>query len=244
MKKNTTVKFTVCLILISMVLTGCVMNRLSNSYNKIELNPSFNGMPVTIDVVKGAHWSQRMQAGPFIFNILPQIVIWTEDEQGNLIENLYITGADGIGFRNAAKKEKGADFYTECFPVWANRMAKAGRKLPSDDNPFPDTVTSATPSSSFTLQTTLPDSRESIILRTEINQSADMNKFYTKENNGWVGQPSLIYELIIPQLEISGIFKLKLIGHGGLVKDNASIYRDVSKFDTALEQVESIVLRI
>ena len=244
MKKKTIVRSLVCLIFIYILMTGCVMNKLSNSANSIELNPSFNGRPVIIDIVKGLHWSQKMQAGPLIFNFLPQIVIWTEDEQGNLIETLYITGADSKGFRHAAKKKRGAEFYAECFPVWGNRMVNAGRRLPSEENPFPDSMTSATPSSSFSLQTKLPDSREPIILRAEINQSADVNSFYTEENNDWSGQPSLIYEIKIKQLKINGIYELELIGHGGLIKDEAAVYRDLSSFDTALEQVESIVLRI
>ena len=238
MKKKSAMTFFICLI-----MTRCVMNKIDDSSSVVSLDPPFNGMAVKIDINKGSSWSQKMQAGPFIFNILPQIVIWAEDEQGKLFETLYITGADYNSFRHAGKNNKGVEFYVECFPVWAQRMASADRKLPSKENPFPDSVTSATPSSSFSLKTTLPELKEPVILRIEINQSDDTNTFYTKENNDWVGQPSLIYELKIQQFGKKDIYEFKLIGHGGFITDRASIYKDLTGFDTALEQIESIVLR-
>ncbi len=51
------------------------------------------GAALQVEVKTGAQWSSRMQAGPFIFNVLPQFAIWTEDDAGNLVETLYITGA-------------------------------------------------------------------------------------------------------------------------------------------------------
>jgi len=216
------------------------MNKLDQSHQTLVLDPSFSGIPVTIEILEGSRWTQPMQAGPFVFNILPQIVIWAEDVQGNLIETLYVTGADGKGFRHAGKKEKGSLFYRESFPLWAKRMEKEERQLPSNENPYPDSVTSATPESGFSIETLIPDPGEVIILRLEINQSDDRNSFYTKDNNSWVGQPALIYESVIDFSEIQGSYSMELIGHSGLISDNAAVYRELSQFDTALEQLTGI----
>lgn len=230
------------LVLAVAVLCGCVMNRLSEKPQTITLRRKVQGTSIRLDVVPGEEWSRRMQAGPFIFNVLPQIVIWAENDQGRLIDTLYITGADGKGFRHAGKKQKGAAFYRECFPVWASRLESAGGVLPGKDNPYPDTITSATPSGRFTLLSRLPFPEQSFTLFLEINQSDDTNDTYTKQNNGWAGQPSLIYRVAIEAPGSAVKYTMKPIGHGGRLGDVPAVYADLSGFDTALRQVRETTI--
>jgi hypothetical protein len=222
------------------VMSGCVMNRLSEKPQTITLNPTVQGLPLRLELEPGREWSQRMQAGPFIFNILPQIVIWAEDDQGRFLDTVYITGAGAKGSRHAAKKQKGAAFYRECFPVWASRLQAAGGTLPGPGNPYPDALTSATPSAAFTLLTSLPFSRESFSLYLEINKSNDTNDVYTKQNNDWAGQPSLIYRAVIAQPRSGDSCTMELIGHGGRIGEAPAIHSDLSGVTTALEQVRQI----
>ncbi|MBN1596046.1 hypothetical protein JW933_08990 [candidate division FCPU426 bacterium] len=224
-------------------LSGCVVNTLDEKHKIIKLRQEVQGQPITVDIVHGEHWSERMQAGPIIFNILPQIVIWAEDQDGRLIDTLYITGADGKGFRHAGKNEKGAAFYAECFPVWASRLQAAGKSLPSKKEPYPDTVTSATPMSGFSLETRLINAEKTSALFLEVNKSNDVNDQYTKENNDWAGQPSLIYEAVITQMQPGDEYQLKLIGHGGRIKDTPDIYTDLTGLDTAMEQIREITVK-
>jgi hypothetical protein len=216
------------------------MNKMDHSSRTIQLGQSLQGLPISVAVTKGEHWSQRMKAGPLIFNILPQIVIWAEDNEGQLIKTLYITGAGGKGTRHAGKDKKGAAFYAECFPVWALRLKAAGRELPSKEKPYPDAVTSATPMSSFTVQTRLPDPGQPFALFAEVNKSADNNGTFTEENNDWAGQPSLIYKVMIPEIEKGHPYEMEVIGHGGRIKDKPAVYADLSGFDTALKQLHEI----
>jgi hypothetical protein len=229
------------LVMFIIGLSGCVMNRLDETHKTIALRQEIQGNPISVDVVKGKQWSVRMQAGPFVFNVLPQIVIWAEDQEGKLIDTLYITGADGKKMRHAAKNEKGAAFYPECFPVWAEKAKAAGKKMPSKKEPYTDTVTSATPMSSFTLDTRLGDTANSFFVYLEINKSDDKSEVFTKENNDWAGQPSLIYKAEVT--EKGKEYAMTLVGHGGKISDEPKIYEDMTGIDTALEQIEKIMVK-
>jgi len=89
------------------------MNKVRQEPDSIELKQEMGGDSIVFEIKKGESWSQQMKAGPFIFNILPQIVIWMEDESGDFITTLYITGADGKGFRHAVRMER-----HPCFRIW------------------------------------------------------------------------------------------------------------------------------
>ncbi|MEW6516258.1 MAG: hypothetical protein AB1439_05050 [candidate division FCPU426 bacterium] len=229
-------------ILVSGLLSGgCVMNKLNEAHETIQLKQIAEGLPISVDIAKGGHWSKRMQAGPVVFNVLPQIVIWAEDKEGRFLGTLYITGADYKTFRHGGKSEKGAAFWAECFPVWAARLKTVNGTLPSKENPYTDAVTSATPMSSFTLKTNLPPDKPAF-LYLEVNQSGDTNATYTDQNNDWAGQPSLIYRADISQMQPGSACKMSLAGHGGRIKDQPDIYPDVSSLDTALDQIQEITV--
>jgi hypothetical protein len=232
-----------CLLLAAAALGGCVMNRLSDEPQTITLNRTVQGTLLRLEIEPGPRWSRRMRAGPFIFNVLPQIVVWAEDEQGRLLDTVYITGAGGKGFRHAKKKEKGAAFYRECFPVWASRLRAAGLTLPGPGNPYPDSVTSATPSAGFTVLTSLPFSG-SFALYLEINQSGDTNETFTEQNNDWAGQPSLIYRAFIEEPGRVSTHTMELIGHGGRIGEPPAVHPDLAGFDSALEQLQEITVRL
>lgn len=223
------------LILLLVTVSGCVMNRLNPEEEVIYLK---GGDPeLTIRVIKGETWTEPMKAGPLVFNVLAQAVFWVEDDQGRFVETLYVSGADYGKMRHAGKSEMGEDFYRESFPLWSARAEGAGVALPSKDNPYPDTMTSATPSNSFTLVTS-PGSQKSLVLYGEINRSQDYNARYTKDNSGWTGQPALVYRC--PLDSIDREIPMDLVGHSGLPGDLPRIYEDETGLDTALDMVASI----
>lgn len=222
-----------CVILLS----SCVMNKTDNSHKLIELKTA-GGMELAIDVEAGAEWSSRMKAGPFIFNVLPQMAVWTEDTSGRFIETLYITGADFKKMNHALKNENEADFFKECLPYWASRAESSGTALPSKKAPYPDTVTSATPAADFTINTSVPEDAAHIYA--ELNKADDMNTVYTEDNNDWAGQPSLIYSADLSGLSNSEPIELKLEGHGGMIGAFPGVYEDLSGFDSALRQIKCI----
>lgn len=229
----------IVLMLMSISLLSCVMNDISDKHEVITLRENMEGRNIEFVIKAGSEYSSKMQAGPFIFNVIPQTVIWTEDESGVLIETIYISGADYKEMRHGGKG-RGEKFYEECFPVWSSKIKKKGMHLPSKENAYPDSITSATPSSGFTLKTKATDEEKVATIFLEINKSADENEFYTKEKNDWIGQPSLIYSVNKDALKTGAAVKMKVIGCGGTLESTPHICEDLSKIDTALNILESV----
>ncbi len=241
--RSRTISVLATVALIASVLSGCVMNKLNTEPQTIELRDDISGRPVVITVTPGTEWSSRMNAGPIVFNVLPQFVIWTEDNDGRFVETLYVTGADYGKLRHAEKNENGEQFYLDTLPVWATRARAAGETLPSKDHPYPDTVTSATPMGQTTFETTVGHADGGVRILLEINKSGDVNAEFTKETNDPLGQPSLIYAVTIPRPVPGDEYTLGLGGHGGMISDVAEVYADLSGFDTALAQIASVSVR-
>lgn len=233
----------IAVVALALATSGCVMNRLDTDPQTIVLRESGDA-PVRIRIEPGPEWSSRMQAGPLVFNVVPQFAIWTEDAAGNLVETLYVTGAGFEKMRHAAKQERQAEFFAECLPVWSARVVASGADLPSKANPYPDAITSATPGGPTTLVTALERPERPVALFVEINKSDDVNHVFTRERNDWAGQPSLIYSAQLDADAFEAELRLELVGHGGLLGDRPRIRPDVSGFDTALRQVDAILVLV
>ena len=233
----------IAVVLATSAFVGCVMNRVNADPQTIVLKEGESGEAVRVEIVPGPEWVSRMQAGPLIFNVLPQFAIWTQDDAGNLVETLYVTGAGFRKLRHAKKQEMQSAFFRECLPIWAARVEASGGELPSKENPYPDAVTSATPAGGATIVTALEQTVPPVTLYLEINKSDDVNATYTKENSGWAGQPSLVYAAELDGASADGTYRLELAGHARAGDSAARLYTDFEGFDTALELVrEATVL--
>lgn len=226
------------------LLSGCVMNKVDPDSSEIVLRESGHGSAVSIELIPGEEYLSTMRAGPLIFNVLPQYVIWSEESDGKFLETLYVTGADYSKMRHAGKSEKGVEFYRESFPVWSSRAELRGERLPSKYNPYPDTMTSATPAAGTVLHTYLDSEGKAARILLEINKSGDENDFYSEARNGWAGQPSLIYAADLDGMSFGASLSFELIGHGGTIFQEPAIYQDFAGFDSALKQIAELRLII
>ena len=220
------------------VVSSCVMNKLDSGPREIRLERD-GDLSISMDIGQGPLWSTRMQAGPFIFNVLPQLAIWLEDENGEYLDTLYVTGADFKKLRHAAKDKDGEAFFRENLPLWSAAMEARGEALPSKGNPLPDSLTSATPMGSFTLDTAAVRTGSAVRLFLEINKSGDYNDVFTKENSGTDGQPPIVYsaELEFPPSGKSVL--LEPVGRG----TDSGLLPDLSGIDTALQMIEAVSVK-
>ena len=232
-------KSVLCLVIMLLLSASCLINRLEENETTIYLQKNRNGTPITIKVTKGPHWTNIHKMGPFKANVLPQIVVWIERRDAKFIDTLYITGAYSKPKSHMGKLSKGTLFWKEYFPAWSVRMVSADKKLPLEENADFDAVTSATPQSSFTLNTKLLSNTEPFVLYVELNKSTDTNAVFTEENYEWVGQPSIIYSCEIASTKGGIEYTLKPIGYGDINKEN-SINHDLTNIDTALKIIKEI----
>ena len=222
-----------------MLFFSCEMNRLNQEKTVVTLHSSIIGNPVRISVVKGLQWSHKITPGPFVLHIYPQIVFWLETDHGAVFKTLYITGANGSFSKHSTKRRLGARFFEECFPVWADKILKAGESLPSVQHPYPDAVTGATPQSSFDLLLNIGNISDPFTIYAEINKTGDYNAVYTEENSQWSGQPSVVYAAEIRGPVEKQIIRFKPVGYSR-AGSTPVLQHGFEGLDTALEMVSGI----
>ena len=187
-----------------------------------------------------------------ILKLIPQIAIWIEDINGNYIDTIYVT------FRSAKSQWRGGNNIRrpEALPIWSYKKGikyEDGLYMPTRNKPLNDSITGATPTSSFAKEWKIPtDLKQKIfILKIEVNNSFDYNNIYNKKlpkdslyYNNVNGQPSLLYEGKIDLSKNNNEIKLNIIGHGDVMGNNGNINKDISFLTDSLNIIDSIYVYI
>ncbi len=183
---------------------------------------------ITISVGAGENWKQKRE---------PQVAIWLEDADGNYIKTLYVTERASHKSWIMGPKEG----RPESLPVWYHAS-----KFQPDKNATPalelDAVTSATPKGGIIFDAKLED--KAYVLRAEFNTSFDYNDFYTKKNSGVNGQPSVVYEAMIPAdfNKSSEEIRLEFAGTGSLDGADGLLHKDTAGLTTARTIVKLVAV--
>ena len=94
-----------------------------SSVKIIKTNSEKKGMPLKIHFTKGQHWmSKQKMAGLISIKITPQIAVWIEDLEGNLIENIYITNKFAKQKWGFIKYDPDKPERTSSLPYWINKL--------------------------------------------------------------------------------------------------------------------------
>lgn len=183
---------------------------------------------ITISVGAGENWKQRRE---------PQVAIWLEDKDGNYIKTLYVTERASHKSWIMSPKEG----RPESLPVWyhASKFEPVKKAAPGLEL---DAVTSATPKGGIIFDAKLED--KTYILKAEFNTSFDYNDFYTKKTSGVNGQPSVIYEAIIPEdfNKKSEEIRLEFAGTGSLDGEDGLIHKNIEGLTTATTIVKVVAV--
>lgn len=174
---------------------------------------------ITISVGAGQNWKQKRE---------PQAAVWLEDINGNYIKTLYVTErASHKSWMMSPKEGR-----PESLPVWyhASKFEPAKNAAPAMEL---DAVTSATPKGGIIFDAKLED--KTYVIKAEFNTSFDYNDSYTKKNSGVNGQPSVIYEAVIPAdfNKSSEEIRLSFTGTGSLDGSDGLIHKDTTGLTTA-----------
>ena len=183
---------------------------------------------VTISVGAGDGWKSGKE---------PQFAVWLEDEQGRYIRTLYVTQkASGISWIFAPKEGR-----PESLPVWYHASKhdakKSAAQNSSPDKKEIDAVTSATPKGGLVINQKIDDA--SCVIKVEVNASFDYNSTWTKKNSGVNGQPSLVYQAILPAGQKEEV-ALELLGSGSIDGSDGSVYKNVGGIDSAKTIVKAV----
>lgn len=187
---------------------------------------SASARDVTISVGAGKNWKAVHTA---------QFAVWLEDSEGNYLQTLYVT-------RKASKRtwifcpKAGRP---ESLPVWyhasKHEVIKSKTENKTDEVLKIDAVTRATPKGGAIFNAEITD--KSCVIKAEFNTSFDYNDFYTKKNSNDNGQPSVIYEALIPENADEEV-KLTFAGTGSIDGKNGIIHKDTEGLTTAMDIVK------
>ena len=186
---------------------------------------------IEITIEPGEHWYEKMKI--FIFSVkkTPQLAVWVEDSQGNYISTITATGKSvKNNWRSAPKEGR-----PEALPVWNHKRQNSAEEI--------DIISSATPKGSVNIQIdndTLTNEQDYNVYL-EINHSFDYNDYWTKDNSGVNGQPSLIYHA---QFTTGVPCRIPLvpIGHGSVDGSSGNITSGLENFTSALDIVKNVYI--
>lgn len=160
----------------------------------------------------------------------PQLAVWLEDEQGRYLKTLYVTQkASGLSWFFGPKEGR-----PESLPVWYHASKhdakKSAAKNSSSEEKEIDAVTSATPKGGLVFKQKIDDA--SCVIKVEVNASFDYNSVWTKKNSGVNGQPSLVYQALIPAGQKEEL-TLELVGSGSIDGSDGDIHKNEKGIDSA-----------
>lgn len=223
-------------------------------YYQLDLAGASNNF--TLDVVTGEsyrHWEKVfLNIG---YTVIPQMAVWLEDEQGNFVQTLYVSGksskGEWIDVDNPFFSEK-VIRRPEALPIWSHKRGKKesdGLYMPTPENPLVDGISAATPLGSFSLATNVNKPNQSYLVNYEINRSYDWNEHWSFDkfpddfvyNDGSNGQPSLLYQGMVDFSIPNQAVLLDLKGHGHYSGKDGKLYTDLSGHTTALEMVKRVI---
>lgn len=226
----------------------------NSTYEIVKMNMS-NAIQLTIDVQRAEHYWH------------PQMAIWIEDEQENYVETVFVSKATAKGlFFGGRSKANFKDLNTatndassgyrrvNALPVWSYKRGiqyANGQYVPPRNIPLADAITGATLTDNFQLLASI-HKLSKFKLKVEINVAFDDNEYYSEydfpedvifhNGSGQLGQPSLIFEVLVDMNDDQEYYLMKLIGHGHHSAQNGEIIDDLSTLTTAKQIIERIVI--
>jgi len=190
-----------------------------------------NGMELSVE--PGEYWLGKRKLFIFSLDRTPQMAAWIENDHGNYISTIIVTN------KNAKKKWLNApkEGRPEALPVWNYKIHNNTSQI--------DSVSAATSKGAVDVQIdndSLINGQEYNVYL-EINHSFDYNNFWTENNSGVNGQPSLIYHAKFIA-GTSGKINLSLIGHGSVDGSNGNIFKELEGMTTALSIIKNAYIII
>lgn len=189
----------------------------------------------------------------------PMMAVWIEDLNGRFLQTLYVNQSVAKGYFTYADKDKGKwlpgpTVRPAALPVWAHKRgipSGDGHFMPTQENPVPDALTSATPAADFAVygKADLKHTGKGKIFF-EINQSWDWNEYWTNskypedEDYKSSAQPSLVYSAIVDFDKPGETVALNPIGHGHYSGKDGTIYLELKTLTTALKIVNDVKVMV
>jgi len=241
------------IIALSVIIASCSAKP---SASKLAQRQTFTDV-VTNSSGTGPEIEVKFYGGPSLY--YPLMAVWLEDEQGGYIQTLFVpraiaTGVFKYGSDASGRWQEAAKRAPQTLPYWSHKRgirSSDGLYMPDPENPVADAYSGATPTTSFVLSARadrpLPGKFRVMF---EVNQNWDWNEYWTNDkypgdrnylNNA---QPSVVYESLVDQDNLSQSYQMKVKGHGHPTGATGELFTDLSTLTTALQIADSILVTV
>jgi len=222
------------------------------TYDKLILDVGGQGPLVSLDVKVGPFF--RFTEPTYGFEITPQMAVWTEDEQGHLLDTLYVTRDEGRSGYDEGDEKHTLSPRPAALPVWSHAIGIQRGATPMLDRhaPAPDVVSSASPTDNVYIVGRAHKAGGRFAVLLELNSSFDYNDYYRRDSfpdevaysdGGNPAQPSVVYRAWV-EPGSSRFALMTPIGHGHHAGADGKIDPDLSHMTTALEIVDRVVVEV
>lgn len=166
----------------------------------------------------------------------PAVAIWAESKNGTIIETLYLN--EVLTYSDNPKWYGKEVPRHHIIPIWRHRFTAINGVDPEGEV---DTVTGATESHKFSLDTHLKSDGEPFTIFIELNAPNDPNGKYKDPH---IGQPSILYSVYIDPTETQKYYIAELTGHGGEGKVDGGIYYDTESLGSAKDILDLVLIKL
>lgn len=203
---------------------------------------------LAIEIEWGEAFDADKAFGEIFSNAKPQIAIWAEGPNRELIETFFVS--EESAFTENVKWDNNYYKRVNILPIWRHKYTLACGVEP---NGKVDTYSGATPSHSFSVNDYLANGGKEFYIHVEVNLPHDENDYFNSDkskdesgyNLGAIGQPSVIYSAYIDPLDAKNYYLLDYVGHGkDLISQDGEIDYDSSQITTAKQIIEKILLQV
>jgi hypothetical protein len=254
MKFKTILGIMSMLLLINLYLWGDFSEEaILSSKNKSVLNLSgeiSDSLKLKVKITPGNSWIHKLKIMPLIkVKNRPQMAIWLENPQGDLLKTIMVTERVANGNWRKAPFEKVGDEGIKrpsALPIWISKSKK--RVINHDEL---NLITCATPQRGLYLEESL-NLELPLIIKLEVNHSTDFNDFYSKKatpgspgySNGKMGsgQPALVYGAMLIKDDIGQKIKLGLLGTSSPTGADGRLYDNLDNLTTAKDILSEITI--
>ena len=209
----------------------------------LELKRPSSGLNISLDV----ELNEEQLKDDSLF-----IAIWVEDEEGRLIETLFLS--EELAYKEQISYLDKELHRKEILPIWWFKwrsFLKRQKKLLVDDEV--DAVSSATIHGSFNIDLLLKSGLPGFRVCLELNLTNDENSLFREDSKNFlaktpkgIGQPSVIYSNFIDlQDENSSKYSLlEFKGRGDAAGEDGEVTQNYSGLTTALKILEKALLKV
>ncbi|MBI9103617.1 MAG: DUF2271 domain-containing protein [Spirochaetales bacterium] len=185
------------------------------------------GLGLEVFIEPGVNYSHWKWFGILPVKLTPQIAVWVENEEGEIIQTLLVSRRGGEGSWRGADEGR-----PEALPVFTHKNKSTEL----------DSVTSATPKGNkvFCAASGESLSEGRYIVFAEVNSSFDYNNTYPETEGDVNGQPSLIYYAEVALDQDAGEIDLVPLGTGAVQGDSGEVFPGVEGLTSALSILSSI----